>query len=183
MGGRVMERLTERVEYVHVSLRIPLPAKNSVDEEARQQHLNFNSLVSKILEKHISFDKIAEDLNAISLDGLLFSEMLEAEPLERLEQLGEELGAELVKQTFVFLGLEHDIYGLIRHYFETMAAFSGWYSFAIVGSGSNRKLMFEHHYGPKWSAFLKAYISSIIRTATGSEHRVTMDDSIVTVYC
>ena|ERR1700733_3466338 len=173
----------ERVEQVHISLRIPVSTKENIERDVMREHTNFNSLASKILMKYTSFDKIAEHINAIPLNGPLFSGILEDVSVEHLEHLGKELGPKLIKQTFAFLDLEYDIDGLIRHYFEPMSSFSGWYSFTVAGNGLNRRLMFQHSHGPKWSAFLKAYISSIIKAATGVEPRVTADESLVTVYC
>ena|GEM_PF-2301431 len=174
---------SDHIRHVHISLRIPVSTKDSLEKDVKRQHTNFNSLASGILAKSTSFDKIAEHIDAIPLNGPLFSGMLEDAPLEHLESLGKELGAELIKETFVFLDLEYDIEGLIQHYFEPMSSFSKWYTFTVAGSGQNRRLMFKHSRGPKWSAFLKAYVSSIIKAATGIEPRATADNHLVTVYC
>jgi hypothetical protein len=133
--------------------------------------------------KHISFDIITEHVRAIPINGPLFSGLLDATPIEVLERLGTELGPKLIKQTFVFLDLDFDINGLIQHYFEPMSSFSGWYEFRLVVTEKNRKLMFKHSHGPKWSSFLRAYISSMIRAATGTELRIITDEELVTVYC
>jgi hypothetical protein len=176
-----LDRLTDRVEYVHVSLRIPTSTRNNLERYAQRQNANFNSLVSRVLIKYTSFDRVAEDVNAIPLNEALFSAMLEDVSVARLKQVGKEMGVRLIKQTFAFLDLESDIVGLIRHYFQPMSSFSGWYSFTVTGSGQNQKLMFEHRYGPKWSEFLKSYVSSIIETATGTEPRTTIEDGLVIV--
>jgi hypothetical protein len=178
-----MDNLTNHVKFIHVSIRIPVSVKARIDKDAEHQHTTFNSLTSRILEKYTTFDTIAEHVNAIPVNALLFAGILEDAYVEHLERLGKELGPKLIKPTLVFLGLQYDIEGLIRNYFEPMSSCSRWYSFAVIGSGPNRKLMFERPHGPKWSAFLKAYISGIIKAATGIEPRVTADDSLVTVYC
>jgi len=178
-----MDYPKSRVEFVHISLRIPMIVKNDLEQDARRQRTNFNSLASKILTKYTSFDKIAEHIEAIPINGRLFSGMLSEVPTEDLERLGKELGPQLIKETFAFLDLKYDIDGLIEHYFDPMSSFSTWYIFTLAGIGPNRRLMFKHSRGPKWSAFLKAYISSIINAATGIEPRAIIDDRLVTVYC
>jgi len=179
----LMAEPRDHVEYIHVSLRIPVPTRNRIEEDAKHQYTNFNSLASKILTKYTSFDKIVEDVDAISLSGRLFSGMLEDTSEEHLVRLGKELGSELIKETFAFLDLEHDISGLILCYFEPMSSFSKWFTFTMAGSGPSRRLMFMHSRGPKWSVFLKAYIASIIKTSIGVEPRVIVEDHLVTVYC
>jgi hypothetical protein len=178
-----VDNLKERIEFVHISLRIPKSTKDNLERQASRQHTNFNSLASKILLKGASYDTIAEHVNAVTINGLLFTGMLEDAQTEHLEQLGKVLGPKLIKQTFAFLGLEFDLDGLIRYYFDPVSSFSRWYSFSVIGSGSNRKLMFQHQHRSKWSAFLRAYISAIVKAATGIEPRITSDEGLVIAYC
>jgi len=142
-----------------------------------------NALVGQILAKYASFDRIVEHVEAVPLNKLLFMGMLDGIEIGEMERLGRELGPRLVKQTFAFLSLEFDVEGLIQNYFLPVSTYSRWYSFNVSGSGVNRRLLFEHPYGPKWSAFLKQYITGIIRSATGSEPRITVDEGLVTVFC
>jgi hypothetical protein len=168
---------------IHVSLRIPASTKESLDSDASRMQISFNALAARVLSKYTSFDKIAEHLQAIPVNGPLFGQMLEDVPVEHLELVAKELGPELIKQTFAFLDLEYDLDGLIRHYFNPMSEFSGWYKFAVAGTDRTRKLMFQHPHGSKWSAFLKIYVSGIISAATGVNPRSTADHRLVTVYC
>jgi len=109
--------------------------------------------------------------------------MLGSIQIEEMERIGKELGPKVVKQAFSFLGLSFDLEGLIEHYFQPVSSYSRWYSFNVVGSGTNRKLMFEHQYGWKWSTFLKQYIGGIIKSATGTEPKIVIDEGLVTAFC
>jgi len=80
----------------------------------------------------------------------------------------------------LFLDIDFNLDELIEHYFEPVSSYSGWYTFNTAMHGANRILMFRHSYGPKWSAFLKQYIASIIKSATGIEPEVTIEDGLVT---
>jgi len=140
-------------------------------------------LATRILMKYMRFDRLTEHLDALPVNGRLFAGLLEDSSIERLERMGSVLGSELIKETFVFLGTEYDVDGLITHYFEPISAFSNWYTFSVVGGATSRRLMFKHPHGPKWSAFLKAYITSIIKAASGVEPRGTADDHIVVINC
>jgi hypothetical protein len=134
-------------------------------------------------KKHVSFDRILDHVGAIPLNGPLFSKMLNEVPLEEMEKLGKELGPELIKRTFAFLGLSFDLENLIKSYFGPLSSYSRWYRFNISGSGRNRRLLFEHSHGPKWSAFLGQYIGGIIKSATGIEPRTLVEDSLVVILC
>jgi hypothetical protein len=99
-----------------------------------------------------------------------------------MERIGKELGPKLIKETFAFLGLSYDLESLIKNYFRPLSLFSGWYNFNISGSGRDRRLLFEHRHGPKWSAFLSQYVGGIIKAINGLEPRITVEDGLVVVY-
>jgi hypothetical protein len=174
--------MSARGKFVHVSFRISSDVKASIEREAKRRGTNVNSLVGQVLTKFSSFDRIAEHVEAVPLNKPLFAGMLAKVEEEEKERLGKELGPKVMKSTFAFLSLEFDIDGLIDHYFRPLSMYSNWYSFNVVGNGGTRKLIFEHHYGPKWSAFLKGYLLGIIKSATKSEPRVDMDDGLVTIF-
>ena len=170
-----MKRLDSK-SFVHVSVRLPSELRDQLRIEAKRSHNNFNSLINDVLEKHVSFDRITEHVRAVPVNLYLFSEMLRNVPVEQMEAVGKELGPRLIRQTFTFLGIEYDLESLIQYYFEPVGAYSRWYSFNMAGRPPNRKLMFEHQYGRKWSAFLRYYVGGIIKSATGNEPRITVDD-------
>jgi len=170
-------------KFVHVSFRIPTEVKAALEMEAKRRRTNVNSLVGQILAKYTSFDRIIEHIEAIPLNKPLFVGILDKIELGEMEEFGKELGPKLVKKTFAFLSLEFDIDGLIQNYFEPVSMYSRWYSFNVAGSGVNRRLLFEHPFGAKWSAFLKLYLGGIIRSATGSEPRINVDEGLVTIFC
>jgi hypothetical protein len=175
--------MSQGSKFDHISLRVDRETKTQLEKEARQRKINLNSLVNLVLSKHVSFDRIVEHTEAIPLNKALFIGIIEAIQIEEVERIGRELGPRVVKQTFAFLGLDFNLEGLIEHYFQPVSTFSRWYSFNVTGSGANRRLMFEHQYGRKWSAFLKQYIGGIIKSATGTEPKITVDDGLVTVFC
>jgi hypothetical protein len=157
--------------------------RTELRSEAKERGVSLNSLINQILEKHVAFDRIVEQMGGIPLSRLLFTGMLDGVSLEEMERLGKELGPKLVKQAFAFLGLSYDLDNLIKRYFAPLSSFSGWYSFNVSGSGRDRKLLFAHRYGIKWSTFLAQYIGGIIKVAISREPRTDIEDNLVTVYC
>jgi hypothetical protein len=170
-------------KFTHISLRVDSEIKIQLEREAMRRRINMNALVNLVLSKYASFDDIIEHTEAVPLNKFLFLGMLGGTQIEEMERIGRELGPRVVKQTFAFLGINFDLGGLIEHYFQPVSTFARWYSFNIVGSGANRRLLFEHQYGRKWSAFLKQYIGGIIKSATGTEPKIVIDNGLVTVFC
>jgi hypothetical protein len=178
-----MDYVSPSRPFTRTSIRILRELKNNLKHEADNREMSLNSLINSILERHILFDRILEHVNAMPLNGPLFTGMLESVPVERMEELGRNLGPKLIKETFAFLGLNYDLENLIKSYFEPLSLYSGWYRFNVSGSDRDRRLLFEHQHGFKWSIFLKQYISGIIKATMGTEPRVMVEEGLIIVYC
>ncbi len=178
-----MENLNPNGKFVRTSIRILGKLKTNLKQEASGREMSLNALINSVLERHVLFDRILNHVNAIPLNGPLFTGMLDGVPVDQLEKMGKDLGPKLIKETFVFLGLSYDLENLIESYFRPLSAYSGWYRFFNVsGSGRGRKLLFEHPHGLKWSIFLKHYLAGIIKAATGTEVRITIEEALVIIY-
>lgn len=174
--------LSQRRKTAHISFRVESELKAELEKEAKQRNMNLNSLINYILSRHVSFDRIVETLEAIPLSRPLFTALLENTDIAEMERIGREFGPKVVRRTFTFLNLNYDLDGLIEHYFQPLSTYSRWYSFNTTGQGANRKLMFQHSYGPKWTAFLRQYLGGIIKSATGIEPRIVVEEELVTIH-
>jgi hypothetical protein len=168
---------------IHISLRIPTRLRNQLAGEAKLQHTTLNSLINAILAKHEIFDKILEGAKAIPLSEAFFVEMLEITSIEEMESITKKLGARVVRQSFASQGIEFRLDNLIEFYFAPLSEYSGWYQFNTNLAGTSRKLIFTHSHGPKWTAYLKPYYAAIMRSATGVEPEVTIEDGVLTFTC
>ncbi len=169
--------------FIHASVRIPAQLRNRLNREAKQRHITLNSLINSILAKYDSFDKILEGTKAIPLSGAFFGELLEITSIEEIETIAKKLGAKVVRQSFASQGIEFNLDNLIESYFEPLSEYSGWYQFNWRFAGPNRKLIFTHTHGPKWTAFMRRYYAAIIRSATGVEPDVTVEYGVLTFTC
>ena len=174
---------TDSSGFVHVSLRIPEQLRSRLNEEAKSRHITLNSLINAILAKYDSFDKILEGTNAIPLSEAFFEELLETTSMQEIESIANKLGAKMVRRSFAFRGIEFNLDSLIEFYFEPLSDHLGWYRFNTYLVGTSRKLVFTHSHGQKWTAFLKRYYAAIIRSATGVEPDVTVEDGGLTFTC
>lgn len=166
---------------MHLSFRIPENLRRELNKEAERQRINLNALANRILTKYVDFDRIAEHEHSIILDRRIFSSIIEVASGEDLESLGRELGPRLVKQTFEFFGIEPTVEILVSRYFEPMGAYSGRYQSNVVGNAPDLKLILEHDYGVKWSAFLAEYTRGVIKSLLGTEPRIELNSDLIKV--
>lgn len=178
-----MKKDTTHDRFVHVSLRIDEELRDQLNREAKRRHVTLNSLINAILAKYDSFDKIVEGTKAIPLSGAFFRELLAITSTDQIEEIAKKLGEKVVRQSFASRGIDFNLDNLIKFYFEPLSEHSGWYEFNFHPAGTGRKLIFTHSHGQKWTAFLRRYLTAIIRSATGVEPDVTVDDGVLTFIC
>jgi hypothetical protein len=166
---------------VHTSIRISENLMDVLEEDAFHQNISCSFLITRILMKYVFFDRLANQVEAITMNGSLFTDVLADIPQETLESIGKKRGSSLWMDAFSFANLNWDLESLIKHLFEPGAQYSRWYKFNVVKSSSTTKLIFAHDYGRKWSAFLASYLGSIVNSATARQPKIGFDDKMVTI--
>ena len=171
---------SDSTAFAHVSIRIPEALRIRLTHDAEQRSISLNSLIMAILAKYDSFDKIVEGTRAIPFSGAFVAEVLDITSIEEMESIARKLGANVVKSSFALRGIPFNLDNLIKFYFEPLSQHSGWYTFNTYFEGTNRKLIFQHSHGAKWTAFLKHYYAAILRSATGTEPEVVVVNGTLT---
>jgi hypothetical protein len=174
---------TDSSTFVHISVRISVKLRNRLKREANRRHVTLNSLINEIIERHEVFDKIMETMKAIPLSEEFFRVWLQKTSQEDMEEMAKSIGPKVVRRSFASRGIEFNLDNLIEFYFEPLSDYSGWYLFEWDFVGESRKLIFTHPHGPKWTAFLRQYYGSLIRSAMGAEPDVTVEEGVVTFTC
>jgi hypothetical protein len=174
---------TDSSRFVHISLRISEKLRSRLKREAKRRHLTLNSYINEILVRHDVFDKILETMRAIPLSEEFFRVWLQKTSQADMEDMAKSIGPKVVRRSFASRGIEFNLDSLIAFYFEPLSDYSGWYQFDWDFVGESRKLIFTHPHGPKWTAFLKRYYADLIRSATGTEPEVTVEEGVAIFLC
>ena len=117
------------------------------------------------------------------LEKLLFRKIMDRISPEEMSDIGKEMDPRGVKETLIFLDMKTGLDALVSGCFEKMALSSGQYQLNSVRKGDNYRLVFRHEYGPKWSSFLKSYVSEIIKSVAGIEPKVRIEGGLVIFTC
>jgi hypothetical protein len=179
-----MENLNKHPnKSTYLSLRLPTDVKLSLDADSKKEQVNVNMLVNRLLAKHVSFDRIADQLDMVPINRALLCGLVEGCPQDIIEQLGKELGPRVAKHTFSYLGRETTLDNLIEAYIEPMGLHSKWFVFSAAMENSKKRLVFKHSYGEKWSRFLSQYLVAMVKTTTKFDPKFESDDEMVVIYC
>ncbi len=147
-------------------------------KEAEEKDLPLNSFVTKVLSKHISFDKRFEMMPTILTSQILFSAILETMD-EASMNAAAKLAPRMVKKQAALGGWEYNIDNVIENYFSVIGKYCGWYQFRYKADRANYTLTFETSMGRKWTRFVSKYIRSILESLKVHITDESVDDEVI----
>jgi len=173
-----MER---RPVSVHVNFRIAAAYKAVLEEEASKRDMHLNALVNHILAKFIFFGSIIEESNRVVFQKDFLTRIIPLISSDDFDEIARTLAIAVLKPAITFSGMPISMNDLVKNYFLPMGMYSGWFQARIVKTPSEYKLILQHEYGPKWTAFLKEYYSVAIKSLALREVSVVAADGILEI--
>jgi hypothetical protein len=159
------------------SMRIDEGIDDILKSEARKRGVSVNTLLDQYLTRYAESFRFFENMMAIVLSAQTLMGFLEFANEEEIEKLGADLGKERPFDLLLKRGVQPS-YGSAKWYLtKVLGAHSGWFSSSVNESGEKELINMSHHFGMKWSSFLKGYFSSFfsalgfnpeVRTLSGS---------------
>ncbi|MGH2640052.1 MAG: hypothetical protein ACRDF4_12350, partial [Rhabdochlamydiaceae bacterium] len=118
------------------------------------------------------------EIGGIAVSKRLFREILAQTNPIAFEIVGSEVGRENISYAFELLGLDYSIDSLEWFMKEVLQAW-GWFKVQHSRSEYNYELKLFHHYGPRWSSFLKSYLGSALELINEKGPEFTLSDKVV----
>ncbi|MGA2876523.1 MAG: hypothetical protein ABSE82_13415 [Nitrososphaerales archaeon] len=171
----------KRPSSIHVNFRIDAAYKGILEEGARRRDIHLNAYVNHILGKFIFLDGIVEESQHMVLRKEIFARIVALGSAEDLVVVAGDIGRDFLKSALAFASVEANMDDLVRRYFLPMGIYSGWYRSKVVKTPSGNKLILQHDFGPKWTAFLKEYCAVVIKSLIHDEVSIVAHDGILEI--
>jgi hypothetical protein len=146
-----------------ITLRLPNSVLNALKKEAEKKDLPLNALVTKMLNKIVSFDMQLDAMPTILMSHILFTKIIDEIDESSMEEIARE-GPNIVKNLFMILGLGYELDNVINNYLVTLGKYCGWYKFNSEITRNHYRLVFEIKLGSKWAKFVTAYMRNILES-------------------
>lgn len=161
-----------------ITLRLPNSVLNALKKEAEKRDLPLNALVTKMLNKTVSFDMQLDTMPTIIISHVLFSKMIDKIDKASMEEIARE-GPNVIKKLFTILGLRYELNEIIDNYFVMLGKYCGWYKFSSNINNARYRLIFETQLGSSWTKFLVAYIKNILESLKIHIDNESMNDNVI----
>ena len=146
-----------------ITLRLPNSIVGELKKEANEKDIPLNALVTKFLNKDISYNRHVTALSHITVPHMLFMKMIDIIDEHYIEKIASK-GPAIVRKLFKKTGMSYDLDGILNHYLVVISKYCGWYELTYENENNHYRLVFETNLGLKWTKFLSVYIGSILNS-------------------
>lgn len=144
-----------------VSFRVDSDLRSTLEEEARKQKVNLNTLVSQILGQYASWGRYAGRLKLLPISKDLLKELFNSKEKEGIERIGKVLGENLGREQILFLFQESSPRAVLRYVDLWGSHFD---AYEHRSDGKRHFFTLHHDVNLSFSVFIKEYVSSMIQT-------------------
>ncbi|HJT09833.1 MAG TPA: hypothetical protein VJ771_03540 [Candidatus Nitrosotalea sp.] len=173
-----LEQLKTTFRTNRITLRLPNSILDELRKEAEDKDLALNSFISKILVKHISFNKRFEMMPTVLVSQVLLAAMVENMDESAMSEAAK-LAPKVVKKLAALGGWEYNIDKIIENYFTIISKYCGWYQFRYKEERANYTLIFETNMGRKWARFILKYVRSILESLKVHITDESLDEEVI----
>ncbi len=146
-----------------ITLRLPNNVLNILKKEAEKKDLPLNALVTKILNKNVSFDMHLEAIQGIIMSHTMLLKIIDQVDESVMKEIAHE-DQQVMKDILTVLGLSYDLDHIINNYLVILGKYCGWYKFSHETTHNHYRLVFETEYGSKWIKFVAEYVKNIFES-------------------
>jgi hypothetical protein len=155
-----------RKKSVLKTFRIDEYLGNLLEEDARNKKISVNTLVNLILARYAEWDRFTDRYTFITVTREGFNQVIQALDENTLINIGQDLGSRLPKDFVVFWFKKLNIETFLA-YQSLFCRYGRTADVETKVEGREYAISFHHELGEKWSKYLRAYLSSAMKTLFG----------------
>lgn len=151
-----------------ISVRVNEEVKKKLVLESELQGLTLNTLISKILIKHVSWDQFSDEIGMVMTTRPFLRGLLEAVSEETLKKLAVTVCRSAFRDAVVYTTGELTILNLLK--VLELWLNSSHISFRHITKGEKDKFIIQHDLGEKWSLYFVTVMSALFNDV---DYRIT----------
>lgn len=141
------------------TFRLDFELTRILSKTSRKMGMSESAYVSKVLSSCLRTEPLNQNIELMRLSSILLQRILANIDPNRFEILASEVAKEIVPFAFDLLNL-HPTTSSLNYYMYEILQDWGWFKMETTKVNLGYEIKLLHHYGPKWSLFLKYYLSS-----------------------
>jgi hypothetical protein len=153
-----------RKKTVLRTIRLTREMDDLLQKNASEEGMSASAFIGQLVKRFVEFDKPAERFGRVTLSSETFHAILMEVDDKKLEELGNTVGNSTPKAIAMSLYKKMNLDTFLKT-ISLIGQYTGNYTSEIELKEGNCVITFRHHYGSKWSIYLKSYMSQFAKTA------------------
>lgn len=143
-----------------ISVRVSEDVKDKLETESEMDGTTLNTLTSKVLTKHVEWDRFAEDIGFVFLTKPFLRSLLERIDEETIKRIAVSTCKSAIRDAIIFIKGEINMGSFL-------SAIDLWFGAShmpfrhIVKQDSDRYIV-QHDLGKKWSIYIVTVINAVL---------------------
>lgn len=143
-----------------ISVRVEASVKESLSIEGELENLTLNTLIGRILKRHVEWEKFAEDIGFISSTKPFLRSLLDSVTDKKVEEIAKTTCKSAFRDAVIYRGGKLNL-------LEFLKTLDLWLSsshipFRHIIKNDSERYIIQHELGHKWSLYITILISSIL---------------------
>ncbi len=169
-----------RPKTVLRSVRIPASLETLLRADAESKGISVNALISAALTKYAEWDRFTERFGFVTITKNGYRILIDNLDDAGVERTGREMGSQNPREMALFwfkkLGLD-----AFLDYLSLVGRYGKWVEVEIHREGRNVTVLLHHDIGPRYSAWLGAFMAEAVREVAGAVPRLDIGRGSVVV--
>ena len=158
-----MRSTAQPKEKSNLTISVDGNSIEKIKELAKSQGISLNAMVNDIIERHVYFYRITEEMECSIIPRNVWQSMLELIDEDDFKKILSGEGIASIYSIFVNGNIPLTLENLITQLCEKVGIWCGMYSsFLYIRGSDSLTLIFEHNRGLKWSKILENAFVNVI---------------------
>lgn len=150
-----------------ISVRVDESIKERLGIESELENLTLNTLIGRILKRHVEWEKFAEDIGFVSSTKPFLRSLLDSVTDAKIEEIARTTCKSAFRDAVIYRGGKLSV-------FEFLKTLDLWLSsshipFRHIVKDVSERYIIQHELGKRWSLYIITLISSILEEL---EHKI-----------
>ena len=183
--GRSLEMSARKKKTILRTIRLSEDIDDLLEEDAQDQNISANALISKIMTRYVEWDRITERINYVSISNLFFRALINEISDEKIEEIARNLVTKTIKNIAMLETGKSDFDALVKTFL--LVSKYGFNVHTNMPLSADTKvegqfmITLAHNWGPKGGIFFRNYFDAFIRNELGKQPTINVGNDVVTV--
>lgn len=172
---------TKKTKTVGRSFRINEQWLNTLDLEAERAGISPNALLNRILQEYTESQRFVRRFGGMIVSRKSLSRLLDACPIEAVEEVAIKAGGIIGKDLFRTMGLKYNYENFTYAVLRIFGGYANWFTCERHVIKDTEYFHLRHDMGEKWSLYVSKMLETLLYSCCNRKMKIELMEGAVTL--